>query len=134
MIFLLKGGRLLEIKYFQLNSHTYLCPCGADVHIIDEEKFWWRDCTEDNPPKNILCWSCSYQLEFDWLIGFRKAMEQWDCEFDNVGCKFSFVLCYAIGFRHLRMPYFTFRVEFVGIQKLFLFLNLLRHPLTYVTS
>lgn len=94
-LFFFLSGRLLVMKYFQLNSHTYLCPCGADVHIIDEQKFWWRDCTEDNPPKHILCSSCSHQLEFDWLIGFRKAMEQWDCEFDNVGCKFSFVLQFS---------------------------------------
>lgn len=78
----------LTTKNFQLNSHVYLCTCGADVPIFDQPTFWWRDCTKDNPPKNIICSSCSGQLKFGWLVEFREAMERWDCEFDNVGCKF----------------------------------------------
>lgn len=87
-LFLLLWCHLLERQYFQLNSHIYLCTCGADVLIVNQQKFWWRECTDDNSPKNVICSSCSSQLKFGWLIEFRRAMEQWDCEFDNIESEF----------------------------------------------
>ncbi len=74
--------------FHQLKTHTYLCPCGADLVVLGEQKFWWRECTDDNPPKNVNCCSCSLQLKFDWLLEFRGAMEQLDQAFD-VGGEYS---------------------------------------------
>ncbi|KAJ6643346.1 hypothetical protein Bhyg_08306, partial [Pseudolycoriella hygida] len=67
-----------------LNCHIYLCPCGADVPIFNEKSRWWRNSTKESLPKSIICSSCSRLMKLDWIIRFRQAMEEWDCEFDNV--------------------------------------------------
>lgn len=72
---------------FQLNSQTYLCPCGGDVVVVSEVKFWWREYDGDNPPTDITCRSCSSQLNFSWIIDFCDAILELDNAFDRIDCK-----------------------------------------------